>query len=100
MNSTPIRVLSAVTVGCLAFTCAPIAHAATENSLSTKTPYRYPGGELQAPPAGFHPVNTQVIARHGSRGLSSFKYDALTMAIWEKANELGAVAPFGRDVYA
>ncbi|WP_231128491.1 hypothetical protein [Cutibacterium avidum] len=87
-------------VGCLAITCAPIAHADTDDSLSTKTPYRYSGGTLQAPPVRFHPVNTQVVARHGSRGLSSFKYDALTMAIWEKANELGAVTPLGQDVHA
>ncbi|WCC79340.1 histidine-type phosphatase [Cutibacterium equinum] len=100
MTSTPLRVLGAVTVACLAVTCAPTAHADTDDSMSTKTPYRYSGGAVQAPPAGFHPVNTQVVARHGSRGLSSFKYDALTMAIWEKADELGAVTPLGRDVYA
>ena len=100
MPSRPFRVLGAMAVGCLAITCAPIAHADTDDSLSTKTPYRYSGGALQAPPVGFHPVNTQVVARHGSRGLSSFKYDALTMAIWEKANELGAVTPLGQDVHA
>ena len=100
MPSRPFRVLGAMAVACLAITCAPIAHADTDDSLSTKTPYRYSGGTLQAPPVGFRPVNTQVVARHGSRGLSSFKYDALTMAIWEKANELGAVTPLGQDVHA
>ncbi|MEA5647097.1 MAG: histidine-type phosphatase, partial [Cutibacterium granulosum] len=68
-------------------------------SMSTKTPYAAEGSHYTAPPQGFHAVNTQVVARHGSRGLSGFKYDALTMKVWQKAHELGAVKPAGRSLH-
>ncbi|MBX3620939.1 MAG: hypothetical protein KF891_13295 [Rhizobacter sp.] len=42
---------------------------------STKTPYTPAQTSFSAPPAGFTPVFAQIVARHGSRGLSSPKYD-------------------------
>lgn len=71
-----------------------------EANYTSKTPY-VPAQDLanyQPPPAGFTPVFTQHVARHGSRGLSSRKYDDLTLRIWEAAERQGALTPLGRQL--
>jgi hypothetical protein len=64
---------------------------------TTKTPYRpqQDPASYELPPAGFAPVFTQLVARHGSRGLSSVKYDAATYNLWQKALADGALTPLG-----
>jgi hypothetical protein len=64
---------------------------------SSKTPYepQQSPAELQTAPAGFLPVYTESVARHGSRALSSFKYDSLTTQIWEQARSEGALTELG-----
>lgn len=50
----------------------------------TKTPYQ-PQQDLkkyEAIPQGFKPVFTELVARHGSRGLSSIKYDLALYNLW------------------
>jgi hypothetical protein len=67
---------------------------------TTKTPY-HPRQDLatyEAPPAGFVPVFTELVARHGSRGLSSAKYDLATYAIWQRAQADGALTPLGAQL--
>lgn len=51
--------------------------AAAPTYYQTKTPYRpqQDASRYEAPPAGYAPVYTEMLARHGSRGLSGFKYD-------------------------
>jgi hypothetical protein len=66
----------------------------------TKTPYQpqQDAATYEAPPAGFTPVFTQLVARHGSRGLSSLKYDAAMYNIWQKAASENALTPLGQQL--
>ncbi|MET3466345.1 histidine-type phosphatase [Variovorax atrisoli] len=78
------------------------AAALTDRYYQTKAPYR-PQQDVstyEAPPAGFSPVYTQMIARHGSRGLSSLKYDLAVYNMWEKARDDGALTPLGQKLGA
>lgn len=53
----------------------------------TKTPYQ-PQQDLKSyepVPSGFQPVFTEMVARHGSRGLSSLKYDLALYHLWKQA---------------
>ena len=100
MCVSPVRKLLVGSLGMvLGFSAVPAQAVDVDNSMSTKTPYAAEGSHYTAPPQGFHAVNTQVVARHGSRGLSGFKYDALTMKVWQKAHELGAVKPAGKNLH-
>ncbi|WP_245306551.1 histidine-type phosphatase [Acidipropionibacterium timonense] len=86
-------------VATLSWTVVPAQAQGDDDSMSTKTVYVAPSTTYSPAPDGFRPVNTQVVARHGSRGLSGFKYDAMTMAIWQKAKAMDAVKPFGEDLF-
>lgn len=66
----------------------------------TKTPYQ-PQQDMasyEAPPAGYEPVFTQMLARHGSRGLTGFKADLALYQLWQAAQEQGALTPLGREL--
>ena len=56
---------------------------------SSKQPYVAPSEATTASysqaPEGYETVYTESMARHGSRGLSSYKYDALLMKMAEAA---------------
>ncbi|MBM3115411.1 histidine-type phosphatase [Jeongeupia naejangsanensis] len=67
---------------------------------TTKTPYspKQDTASYEVPPAGFSPVYTELVARHGSRGLSSLKYDAAMYAIWQKAAADGALTELGQKL--
>lgn len=67
---------------------------------STKTPYTPAQTSFSAPPSGFKPVFTQIVARHGSRGLSSPKYDLAMYNVWLKAQADGALTPLGQSLGA
>ncbi|KAA8824202.1 histidine-type phosphatase [Bifidobacterium reuteri] len=58
---------------------------------SSKQPYVAPDAETTAnyskAPEGYETVYTESMARHGSRGLSSYKYDALLMKMAEAADK-------------
>jgi hypothetical protein len=65
---------------------------------TTATPYEAqqdPASYEQAP-AGFQPVFTQAVIRHGSRGLSSF--DGTVYNMWQKAAADGALTPLGAQL--
>lgn len=72
-----------------------VPHAAALESdgqyYSSKQPYVAPSQETTAgysqAPAGYETVYTESMARHGSRGLSSYKYDALLMKMAEAAEK-------------
>src|SRR3954462_9368212 len=55
--------------------CQGQDRAESDPNYGTATPYRprQDIGSYQPPPEGFAPVFTQLVARHGSRGLSSPK---------------------------
>ncbi|WP_445117071.1 histidine-type phosphatase [Acinetobacter sp. WZC-1] len=68
----------------------------------TKTPYQ-PQQQLdsyEVAPTGFHPVFMQLVARHGSRGLSSMKYDLALYNLWLQAKQENALTPLGEQLGA
>lgn len=80
-------------VAALAMLATGTAHAADGTYYSTyyssKQPYIVPQQALDmsysAAPEGYTITYTEMLARHGSRGLSSYKYDALLMKMAETA---------------
>lgn len=73
----------------LAMLATGTAHAANGTYYSSKQPYIAPQQALDmsysAVPEGYAITYTEMLARHGSRGLSSYKYDALLMKMAETA---------------
>ncbi len=78
------------------------AHAADNENLdgfySSKQPYVAPTeadiAAYSPAPDGYEPLATESVARHGSRGLSSFKYDALLHLLAKTAQaENGFLTP-------
>jgi hypothetical protein len=72
----------------------------TEYQYSTKAVYapHQDAASYQAAPTGFSPVFTELVARHGSRSLSSPKYDVLTKMVWEEAASQGALTLLGQTL--
>ncbi|WP_284756715.1 histidine-type phosphatase [Curtobacterium sp. ME-Dv--P-122a] len=91
--------LSCVAVAALAsLVFATPAHADEASSYSSKQPYIAPSqSDIDAyspAPTGYAPVATESVARHGSRGLSAYKYDALLHRLAETAQaEDGFLTP-------
>ncbi|NCZ74608.1 MAG: histidine-type phosphatase, partial [Betaproteobacteria bacterium] len=44
-------------------------------------------------PAGFAPIHTQLLARHGSRAMSGLKDDLAFLNLWRLALQQGALTP-------
>lgn len=68
----------------------------------TKTPYQ-PQQEIktyQQIPEGYQAVFTELVARHGSRGLSSIKYDLALYNLWKQAKAENALTPLGEQLGA
>uniref|UniRef100_A6VRM7 Multiple inositol polyphosphate phosphatase 1 n=1 Tax=Marinomonas sp. (strain MWYL1) TaxID=400668 RepID=A6VRM7_MARMS len=51
-------------------------------------------------PASYILVYTELVARHGSRALSSPKYDDISLKIWQAAKEQNALTPLGEHLGA
>ena len=68
--------------------------------LSTKAPYapQQDSASYEAAPAGYTAVYTQLLARHGSRGLTSPKGAQALHAFWQQAADTGALTPLGRQL--
>lgn len=70
-----------VTIAVMATITVPGIAAVNDTYYSSKQPYVTPNATTlagySAAPAGYEPIYTEMLARHGSRGLSSYKYDAL-----------------------
>ena len=71
--------------------------ASGQQYYQTKTPYQpqQDSASYEAVPPGFQPVFVQMLARHGSRGLSSFKTDGALYALWQQADQENALTPLG-----
>ena len=80
-------------VAALAMLATGTAHAANGTYYSSKQPYIVPQQALDmsysAVPEGYAITYTEMLARHGSRGLSSYKYDALLKLMGQTASEVG-----------
>lgn len=85
-----------------ATTNARPADRADDGFYQTKTPYQpqQDASRYEAIPTGYQPVSTQLVARHGSRGLASLKYDGALHAMLLKAEADGALTDLGRQLQA
>ncbi|MCP1328593.1 histidine phosphatase family protein, partial [Halomonas sp. 707D4] len=92
--------LAASLTGLIAATsvlASPSSDAPEERTYySTKTPYVFTSTELTPAPPGFTPVFVQYVGRHGSRHLSSAKYDKTLFELLEIAEERGQLTDEGR----
>lgn len=83
----------------IALPLAPFARAGLDKQawLTTKTPYapQQDAASYEPAPAGFAPVFTELVARHGSRGLSSPSSDLVLYNMWLQAQAEGALTPLG-----
>ena len=92
-------------VAALAMLATGTAHAAYGSTYySSKQPYIVPQQALDmsysAAPEGYAITYTEMLARHGSRGLSSYKYDALLKLMGETAaEENGFVSEEARNTF-
>nr|WP_083411610.1 histidine acid phosphatase [Janthinobacterium sp. 1_2014MBL_MicDiv] len=84
----------------LAFALYASPALAQDGYYQTKTPYapQQDPATYAAPPAGFQPVFTQLVARHGARGLTGMKGDAALYAMWRQAAAQDALTPLGREL--
>ncbi|SNX58306.1 histidine phosphatase superfamily protein (branch 2) [Streptomyces sp. TLI_55] len=72
------------------------AHA---TSYGTKAPYApaQSAHSYQRPPAGFTPVFTENVSRHGSRAASDSEDGDLVLALWDKAETAGQLTRKGKE---
>jgi hypothetical protein len=77
---------------CLASHCAWSA-----GHYTTKTTYQPQQHQAtyEPVPNGFVPIHTQLVARHGSRGLSGMKADVALLNLWKLAQQQNALTPLG-----
>lgn len=83
--------------GCSAPSQAAHDDQAARLALGTKATYPAPVQDVQysQPPEEFEPVLIEHVARHGSRLLSSKKYDDLITQLWEMAKKENALTETG-----
>lgn len=69
-------------------------------ALGTKAPYApvSPASSYEAAPEGFTPVLVEHVGRHGSRLLSSKKYDDLLAQLWAIADESDGLTALGQEL--
>ncbi|MEU1401832.1 histidine-type phosphatase [Streptomyces sp. NPDC005728] len=96
------RLTPVLALGALLLTALP-AHAADgpahRESYGTKAPYapqQNPHG-YQQPPAGFTPVFTENVSRHGSRAATDSEDGDLILALWDKAEAEGQLTRKGKE---
>ena len=65
---------------------------------STKQHYEPQGSDYASAPEGFHQIYTSTVDRHGSRGLSGFKYDDLAQQMLTYAQEHGQLTALGEKL--
>lgn len=74
----------------------------SEQNFSTKTPYRVPSPDhiLSSPPTGYKPIGVQLLARHGSRTLTTQDFDQQALKTWQHAHQLNMLTPLGEELPA
>src|SRR5262245_39972512 len=101
MMTRQLLLRSAAAIVAASFVVSGLAPAfAADAYYQTKTPYA-PMQDMktyEAAPAGYTPVYTEMVARHGSRGLSSPKYDFAIYNMWKQAQADGALTDLGKQL--
>lgn len=72
------------------------AHATSYGTKATYSP-RQSAHSYQRPPAGFTPVFTENVSRHGSRAASDSEDGDLILALWDKARTAGQLTGKGKE---
>jgi len=69
-------------------------------NLTTETLYQpqQNASTYEPAPAGFNPVYTEIVARHGARGMSSEGSDVAVYNMWLKAQSDGALTSLGQQL--
>lgn len=93
-----IRTLALTAAVACAGVTVPATAAESGPYYSTKQHYEPQGREYSEAPAGFRQIYTSTVDRHGSRGLSSFKYDDLAQQMLEYAQERGELTHLGEKL--
>ncbi|MDY0743952.1 histidine-type phosphatase [Paucibacter sp. R3-3] len=88
---------AALLLGAIAHADAQTAASLYLGSKSTYAPGQDPAS-YEAPPTGFAPIYTEIVARHGSRGLSSASSDLALYSMWTAANAAGALTKLGKSL--
>ena len=93
-----IRAIALATAVACAVSPATALAADGSTYYSTKQHYEPQGSTFAEAPAGFQQIYTSTVNRHGSRGLSSFKYDDLAQQMLEYAKEHGQLTELGEKL--
>ncbi|WP_405737443.1 histidine phosphatase family protein [Streptomyces sp. NBC_00028] len=72
------------------------AHATSYGTKATYSPGQS-AHSYQRPPAGFTPVFTENVSRHGSRAASDSEDGDLILALWDKARAAGQLTGKGKE---
>ncbi|MEV7597217.1 histidine-type phosphatase [Kitasatospora sp. NPDC089797] len=100
----PVALTLTLAVGLLSGAGTASAHGhrsdARHGLYSTKTPYAPQGwpGDYQQPPAGFRPVFTENVARHGSRAMSGSDDGDTVLALLDRAAAQHALTGTGAEL--
>ncbi|MET3119055.1 hypothetical protein AAKU64_003294 [Undibacterium sp. GrIS 1.8] len=90
-NCTKVILLSALALN---------TASAQQAYYGTKTPYQPQQAisSYEAAPQGYQPVYTQMLARHGSRGLTGMKVDLALYNLWKLAEKEQALTRLGAEL--
>jgi hypothetical protein len=88
---------SSIFLGCICWISASSCYA---GHYTTKTPYQAQQdfNSYEVIPAGFEIFHTQLVARHGARGLSKMKADLALFNLWKAARQQNALTPLGENL--
>lgn len=99
-----LRLTPALALGALVLTALPAhadasGHLAHRDSYGTKATYepQQSAHGYQRPPAGFTPVFTENVSRHGSRSATDSEDGDLILALWDEAQAAGQLTGKGEE---
>lgn len=95
----PTLALCTLLVAALPARAADQHRPAHRDSYGTKAPYspEQRARTYQRPPAGFTPVFTENVSRHGSRAATDSEDGDLVLALWDKAKAAGQLTGMGEE---